>query len=159
MSRMLECDDTGEHGHSFLTPPSPISEIQGGPHSLLESDADHDMDESRDHSYAQSSVAGLDDLDDLRVHDDEAEEESDAHLERESVYIGLPEDEQELSDEDEEDDLDDAELSDPERARAPPLPLEHIYVQDPRQPLLLSDFDVIKTLGTSPFPSPFVITC
>lgn len=29
-----------------------------------------------------------------------------------------------------------------------PLPIEHIYVQDPRQPLLLSDFQVLKTLGT-----------
>lgn len=28
-----------------------------------------------------------------------------------------------------------------------PLPIEHIYVQDPRQPLLLSDFQVLKTLG------------
>lgn len=28
-----------------------------------------------------------------------------------------------------------------------PLPVEHIYVQDPRQPLLLSDFQVLKTLG------------
>jgi hypothetical protein len=28
-----------------------------------------------------------------------------------------------------------------------PLPMEHIYVQDPRQPLLLSDFQVLKTLG------------
>lgn len=32
-----------------------------------------------------------------------------------------------------------------------PLPIEHIYVQDPRQPLLLSDFQVLKTLGAHPW--------
>jgi hypothetical protein len=46
----------------------------------------------------------------------------------------------------------DVELTDEEEEEIPPhvalpLPLEHIYVKDPRQPLLLSDFHVIKTLG------------
>ena len=54
-----------------------------------------------------------------------------------------------------DDDIEDVELTDEEENEeeevppkaALPLPLEHIYVKDPRQPLLLSDFHVIKTLG------------
>lgn len=39
-----------------------------------------------------------------------------------------------------------------------PLPMEHIYVQDPRQPLLLSDFQVLKTLGKKDFSRSVVIS-
>jgi len=58
-----------------------------------------------------------------------------------------------------DDDIEDVELTDEEENEeeevppkaALPLPMEHIYVKDPRQPLLLSDFHVIKTLGTGTF--------
>ncbi|KAG8936539.1 serine/threonine protein kinase, AGC [Tulasnella sp. 419] len=35
--------------------------------------------------------------------------------------------------------------------RAPPLPLEHIYVHDEAMPLRLTDFEVMETLGTGTF--------
>ncbi len=80
------------------------------------------------------------------------------------IYIGGIEDRDEPTNgrvEDDEDDLEltDDELDAPEEGKnvvepeeegppAPlPLPQEHIYVQDPRQPLLLRDFHVLKTLG------------
>lgn len=146
MSRLLACEDETQ-GLDYLSPPSPISEIQGGPHFLPGSEVASEAGEPLSHGDRMGS-------DDLGFNDGGYNKEgrdSDSHLERESVYIGPASDEQSLDDDDEldDDDDDDDELSDPdsEHPRAPPLPLEHIYVQDPRQPLLLSDFDVIKTLG------------
>ena len=37
----------------------------------------------------------------------------------------------------------------PATKRAPPLPLEHIYVHDDANPLRLTDFEVLETLGES----------
>ena len=80
------------------------------------------------------------------------------------IYIGGIEDRDEPRNGRVEEDEDDLELTDdeldapeggknavePEEEGPPaplPLPQEHIYVQDPRQPLLLRDFHVLKTLG------------
>ncbi|KAF8337570.1 uncharacterized protein EI90DRAFT_2666096 [Cantharellus anzutake] len=79
------------------------------------------------------------------------------------IYIGVVEDRDQPSNSRADDDDDDLELTDdeldapeekdsaePEEEGPPaplPLPQEHIYIQDPRQPLLLRDFHVLKTLG------------
>ncbi|KAG9016865.1 serine/threonine protein kinase, AGC [Tulasnella sp. JGI-2019a] len=39
----------------------------------------------------------------------------------------------------------------PEAHKAPPLPLEHIYIHDDANPLRLTDFEVLETLGTGTF--------
>lgn len=45
---------------------------------------------------------------------------------------------------------DDDPLSEDKPRKAPPLPLEHIYVHDDNYPLRLTDFEVMETLGASP---------